>query len=932
MAKVIRGFAEDGLLNIVGGCCGTDPDFIKEIAAAVDGIAPRLVPVLEPACRLSGLEPLNINEASLFVNVGERTNVAGSRRFARLIREGHYERALRVARGQVNAGAQVIDVNMDDAMLDGVAAMTKFMRMIASEPDISRVPVMVDSSRWDVLEAGLKNTQGKCIVNSISLKEGEEEFVRHASLVRRYGAAVVVMAFDEKGQADSLRKKVDICTRAYRILVDKVGFNPSDIIFDPNIFAVATGIEEHDNYGVDFLDAIREIKATLPHALISGGVSNLSFSFRGNDGVREAMHSAFLYRAIALGMDMGIVNAAQLAVYQQIPKDLLERVEDVVLNRRPDATERLLEIANAAETQDRESGEDLTWRTLSVQERLSWALVHGNNEYIVEDTKEAHDLIGDPVAVIEGPLMAGLDVVGELFGSGQMFLPQVVKSARVMKAAVAYLQPFLEAGTGVANKGIIVMATVKGDVHDIGKNIVAVVLRCNRFEVIDLGVMVPSHVILDAAIEHDAIAVGLSGLITPSLSEMVDVAAEMRRRKMSLPLLIGGATTSAIHTAVKIAPQASTVAAYVTDASRAVGVLASLTNPATRDAAAVELRELQEAQRVKRAMKRTPRVSIKVAHENALVVDFVSTPTPKPAVLGEAICRDHALATLVPYIDWSPLFAAFDMAGQYPDIFSHPKKGAAAKSLFADAQEELTAMMADPRCGGRSWHGIFAARSTPATIELFQDDACSLPLAKLHTLRQQMPKKVGSNISVSDFVAPKEAGVSDYVGAFVVTAGLGVDERSAEYEAAGDDYTSILVKAIADRFAEALAEYLHEVVRRETWAYEQGPPLTQEARLAGEYVGVRPAPGYAAVPDHVMKREIFSVLGVSDDAAVTLTSSFAIHPAASVSGLYFARPESRYFGVGKLGRDQINTYAKATGEPFKAVARRLSANLAFDVE
>jgi 5-methyltetrahydrofolate--homocysteine methyltransferase len=911
----LREFAESGLVNIVGGCCGTTPQHIAAIAAEVRGVVPRKPPRPDRKLRLSGLEPLNIGDESLFVNVGERTNVTGSKAFARMILAGDYAQALTVARQQVENGAQIIDVNMDEAMLDSEKAMTTFLALIASEPDISRVPVMVDSSKWSVIEAGLKCVQGKCVVNSISLKEGEADFIRHATLARRYGAAVVVMAFDEAGQADSLRRRVDICGRCYRILVDRVGFAPEDVIFDPNIFAIATGIEEHNNYGRDFIDATREIRRSLPYAKVSGGVSNISFSFRGNDPVREAIHTVFLYHAVRAGMTMGIVNAGQLGVYEEIPEELRERVEDVVLNRRPDAGERLVEFATTVKGAAKSQAEDVAWRARPVEERLVHALVKGINEWIVEDTEEARLKYARPIQVIEGPLMDGMNVVGDLFGSGKMFLPQVVKSARVMKQAVAHLVPYIEAEKEKAgdlrSKGKIVIATVKGDVHDIGKNIVAVVLQCNNFEVVNLGVMVPAQKILDTARAEKADAIGLSGLITPSLEEMAHVAHEMQRQGFEIPLLIGGATTSRVHTAVKIAPNYGGPTVYSPDASRAVSVCASLFSENGRSEYLKSVRADYEKIRTQHAAKKGQAlVSLAAARANAFRPDWESYRPPRPKLLGRKLFLGYDLAEIAPFIDWSPFFQTWDLAGSYPKILDDPTVGEAARNVFTDGRAMLAKIISERWLTANCAIGLFPAASAGDDVELYTDESRTEIAMVWHCLRQQSEKPADRfNLCLADFVAPRGGPARDYVGAFAVTAGLGVDEHVRKFEARHDDYGAIMVKALADRLAEAFAELMHARVRREFWGYAADETLVDEDLIAEKYRGIRPAPGYPACPDHTEKGPLFELLR-ADEAGLTLTESYAMLPAASVSGFYLAHPDARYFAVGKIGEDQAQDYAR----------------------
>jgi 5-methyltetrahydrofolate--homocysteine methyltransferase len=928
MAVQLGEWAEHGLVNIVGGCCGTTPEHIRAVADAVRGKAPRRLPDIPVATRLAGLEPLVINDDSLFVNVGERTNVTGSKRFARLILNGKHEEALEVARQQVENGAQMIDVNMDEGMLDAEAAMTTFLKLVASEPAISRVPVMIDSSKWSVIEAGLQCVQGKGVVNSISLKEGEAPFLEHARLARRYGAAMVVMAFDEKGQAETAEHRVAICTRAYRLLTG-AGIPPEDIIFDPNVFAIGTGIEEHANYAVAYIDATRRIKAELPHVRISGGISNVSFSFRGNDPVREAIHAVFLYHAIAAGLDMGIVNAGQLAVYDEIEPELLRRVEDLVLNRRPDATERVLEIADSAASKVSGSGPDLSWRALPVTDRIRHALVEGVTDYIVDDTEEARLAATRPLDVIEGPLMDGMNVVGDLFGAGKMFLPQVVKSARVMKRAVAHLLPYMEAEKSgeVQAKGKILMATVKGDVHDIGKNIVGVVLQCNNYEVIDLGVMVPAAKILETAVQEKVDIIGLSGLITPSLEEMAFVGSEMEREGFSLPLLIGGATTSRAHTAVKIEPcykRGPTV--HVADASRAVGVVGSLLSAENRAAYAAQVRDEYRTLREERAGRRAaePRITIEEARANRLTPDWSRT-TPEPAFLGVRHLEHYPLGELVERIDWTPFFQSWEMRGHYPDILSDPVQGKAATQLFADAQEILQSLVNGGRLQAAGAFGFFPAVSRGEDIAMRVDGTERIS----RTLRQQMQKGNGrANLALADFVAPEELGVQDYVGLFAVTAGLGASELIAERRAAQDDYNAILIEALADRLAEAFAERLHERVRKEFWGYAADERLDNSELIHEKYQGIRPAPGYPACPDHTEKQLIFELLD-APKVGITLTESFAMQPGASVSGFYFWRPESQYFGLGRIGQDQVADYASRKGWPLELAERWLAPNLGY---
>lgn len=942
MAAVVEEFAASGLLNIVGGCCGTTPPHIQAIAEAVAKHKPRPLPDIPKACRLSGLEPFTIDRNSLFVNVGERTNITGSAKFARLIREENYTEALEVALQQVEAGAQVIDINMDEGMLDSKAAMVTFLNLIAGEPDISRVPIMIDSSKWEVIEAGLKCIQGKGIVNSISMKEGVEQFKHHARLCKRYGAAVVVMAFDEVGQADTAARKKEICKRSYDILVNEVGFPPEDIIFDPNIFAVATGIEEHNNYAVDFIEACAYIRDELPHALSSGGVSNVSFSFRGNNPVREAIHSVFLYHAIRNGLTMGIVNAGQLEIYDEIPAELREKVEDVVLNRHEGSTEALLAIAeNYRGGGAVKEAEDEEWRSYPVTKRLEHALVKGITAFIVEDTEECRQQCARPIEVIEGPLMAGMNVVGDLFGAGKMFLPQVVKSARVMKQAVAHLIPFIEAEKGdkPEAKGKILMATVKGDVHDIGKNIVGVVLGCNGYDIVDLGVMVPAEKILQVAREEKCDIIGLSGLITPSLDEMVHVAREMQRQGFQLPLMIGGATTSKAHTAVKIEPQYSNDAVvYVTDASRAVGVATSLLSkelkPEFVEKTRVDYAEVRE--RTANRAARTERLAYADAIANKPAFDWTGYRAPKPSFTGVRVLEDIDLAVLAEYIDWTPFFISWDLAGKYPRILTDEVVGEAATALFADAQAMLKSLIEQKLIKARAVFGFWpASQVNHDDIEV--RDEQGKPLAVLHHLRQQTIKPDGKpNLSLADFVAPKESGVTDYVGGFITTAGIGAEELAKQYEAKGDDYSAIMVKALADRLAEACAEWLHERVRKEYWGYAADEQLDNEALIKEQYKGIRPAPGYPACPDHTEKATLFRLLDPTADfgkpgqSGVFLTEHFAMFPAAAVSGWYFAHPEAQYFAVGKVERDQIEQYSKRKGQEQTVSERWLAPNLGYD--
>jgi 5-methyltetrahydrofolate--homocysteine methyltransferase len=949
MSAVLGEFGRTGLLNIVGGCCGTTPDHIRAFADVVRGVAPRTPPPDDHRTRLSGLEPLVIDRDSLFVNIGERTNVTGSRQFAKLILDGRFADAVEVARDQVANGAQAIDVNMDEGMLDSAEAMGRFLRLIAAEPDISRVPVLVDSSKWSVIEAGLKCVQGRSVVNSISLKEGEDEFLRQARLVRRYGASVVVMAFDEEGQADTAERKVAIATRARDLLIEQAGFAPQEIILDPNIFAIATGIEAHADYAVAYIEATKRIKAELPGSLVSGGVSNVSFAFRGNDRVREAIHSVFLYHAIAAGMDMGIVNPGQLAVYDDIEPELRERVEDVVLNRRPDATERLLEVAQrqGGKARGRGKTEDRAWRAAPVNERLTHALVEGIDAYIVEDTEEARQAAGKPIEVIEGPLMAGMNVVGDLFGSGKMFLPQVVKSARVMKKAVAHLIPYLEAersapgGNGRRSAGKVLMATVKGDVHDIGKNIVGVVLGCNDYEVIDLGVMVPWSRIVEVARAEDVDIIGLSGLITPSLEEMAITAGELEREGFQIPLLIGGATTSRAHTAVKIEPRYGGPTVHVVDASRAVGVAGQLMGAATHDAFVATTREEYAAIRREREGRHEADrlLALADARANRQVIDRApgtpgATP-PRPSFLGVRTVDDVALTDLVERIDWSPFFATWELAGHYPAILSDPAVGAAATDLFEDARRMLERIVKEGLLEARAAVGFWPAAATADDdIAIYAPDEAGrerAPIARVPTLRQQMAKSGGrANVALSDFVASQESGVADYIGGFAVTAGLGTDDVVRTFEAAHDDYGAIMVKALADRLAEAFAEWLHERVRRDLWGYAPDERLSNEDLIAERYQGIRPAPGYPACPEHSQKRTLFELLEAEQRTGITLTESFAMLPTSSVSGWYFWHPEAHYFGVGRIGRDQVEDYARRTGLDVPTAERWLAPNLAYD--
>jgi 5-methyltetrahydrofolate--homocysteine methyltransferase len=940
MATQLGEFAASGLVNIIGGCCGTTPDHIRAIARAVAGKTPRKIPEIAPRLRLSGLEPFTLTPEIPFVNVGERTNVTGSARFRKLVTAGDYPAALAVARDQVESGAQIIDVNMDEGLLDSEKAMTTFLNLVAAEPDIARVPVMIDSSKFSVIEAGLKCVQGKAVVNSISLKEGEEAFVRHAETVLRYGAAVVVMAFDETGQADTLEKKQKIAARAYDILVNRVGFPPQDIVFDPNIFAIATGMEEHNNYGVDFIEGTRWIRQNLPHVHVSGGVSNLSFSFRGNEAVREAMHAVFLYHAIKAGMDMGIVNAGQLAVYDDLDQELREACEDVVLNLRTDAAERLLALAERHRGHGKEKKEaDLSWREMPVEKRLSHALVHGITDFIAEDVEEARLKAPRPLAVIEGPLMDGMNVVGDLFGSGRMFLPQVVKSARVMKQAVSHLMPYMEQDRDgrehSSSNGKIVLATVKGDVHDIGKNIVGVVLQCNNYDVIDLGVMVPAEKIIQTARQERADIVGLSGLITPSLDEMCHVAAEFERQGFDVPLLIGGATTSRVHTAVKIHPnyrRGQTV--YVNDASRAVGVVSSLLSRDARERYVSDVRA--EYARIATAHARgeenKQRLPLAAARANALKLNWSGNYVPPvPRLLGARTLSEIPIAELVDYIDWSPFFATWELNGKYPAILQDATVGDAARGLFADAQAMLKKMIAENWFRASAVIGFWPANSKGDDILVFGDEQRSKPIATLHTLRQQLARREGrANVALADFVAPRASGLRDYIGAFAVTAGLGEEAVVERFKHANDDYSAIMAKALADRLAEALAERMHQRARREFWAYAADETLRNDELIGEKYRGIRPAPGYPAQPDHTEKGTLFKLLDGERAINVKLTESFAMWPGASVCGLYFSHPDSYYFGVGKIERDQVEDYAKRKGETFAAMEKWLAPILNYD--
>ncbi|KLN95398.1 methionine synthase [Moellerella wisconsensis] len=937
MAQQIGEWADAGYLNVVGGCCGTTPLHIQAMAQAVKGKAPRKIPELAIECRLSGLEPLNIGQNSLFVNVGERTNVTGSAKFKRLIKEENYQEALDVARQQVESGAQIIDINMDEGMLDAEAAMTRFLNLIAGEPDISRVPIMIDSSKWDVIEKGLKCIQGKGIVNSISMKEGVDVFIDHAKKLRKYGAAVVVMAFDEDGQADTRERKLEICRRAYRILTEQVGFPAEDIIFDPNIFAVATGIAEHNNYAVDFIEVCKDIKQQLPHALISGGVSNVSFSFRGNEGVREAIHAVFLYYAIRNGMDMGIVNAGQLAIYDDLPQELKDAVEDVVLNRHEDSTERLLELAEkykGNKGEEQQKIQQAEWRAWEVEKRLEYSLVKGITEFIIEDTEEARQRAEKPIDVIEGSLMNGMNVVGDLFGEGKMFLPQVVKSARVMKQAVAYLEPYIEASKQSGRAaGKVLLATVKGDVHDIGKNIVGVVLQCNNYEIIDLGVMVPCETILKTAKEQNVDIIGLSGLITPSLDEMVHVAKEMERQGFSLPLLIGGATTSKAHTAVKIEPNYSGPTTYVQNASRTVGVVAALLSDAQKDEFVARTRREYDTVREQHARKRprTPPVSLDAARANGLAIDWQNYTPPVPQFLGVQHV-EAPISILREYIDWTPFFMTWSLSGKYPTIFDNPVVGEEARKLFNDANKLLDQLAENKKLTPKGIFGLFPANRVDDDIEIYTSESRDSVALLACQLRQQTEKKEFPNYCLSDFVAPKSSGKADYIGAFAVTGGLEEDALADAYEQQHDDYNKIMLKSICDRLAEAFAEYLHEQVRKHYWGYAKDENLPNEQLIRENYQGIRPAPGYPACPEHTEKEKIWQLLDVEQRIGMKLTSSYAMWPGASVSGWYFSHPDSKYFAVAQLQRDQIADYAARKKMSITELERWLAPNLGYDAD
>ena len=938
MERVLKEYADNGFINIVGGCCGTRPEHIKKFVEMVKDVPPRKVKTPEPYLRLSGLEPLVIKPDSIFANIGERTNVAGSRKFARLIKEEKYEEALEVAKDQVEGGAQIIDVNMDDAMIDSETAMNNFLNMISSEPDIAKLPIMIDSSKWSVITTGLKCLQGKGIVNSISLKEGEEKFKEHAKEIMKFGAATIVMAFDEEGQADTYERKIKICERAYKILTEELNFPPHDIIFDPNIFAVATGIEEHNNYAVDYIEATKWIKQNLPYAKVSGGVSNLSFSFRGNNAIREAMHSAFLYHAIKAGMDMGIVNAGQLEIYEEIPPELLERVEDVILNRRPDATERLIEIAETVKGKVKTEEEVLAWRSEDVEARLEHSLVRGITEFIEEDIEEARVKYRSAIDVIEGPLMKGMNVVGDLFGSGKMFLPQVVKSARVMKKAVAYLLPYIEEEKRVSGDtspaGTILLATVKGDVHDIGKNIVGVILGCNNYDIIDLGVMVPSDKILSVAKEKNVDAIGLSGLITPSLDEMVHVAKEMERENFDLPLLIGGATTSKAHTALKIAPNYSGTTVHVLDASRSVQTTSSLLSKENKEEFSEKIKEeyskLRENYKQRESNKEY--IPLEEARKNKLALDWSEQKIVKPNSPGITVLNDYPLSEIVDYIDWTPFFRTWELKGKYPSILEDEKVGSEATKLFEDAKKMLSEIVEQKLLKANGVFGLFPANSVCDDIEVYADESREGIDAVLYTIRQQSKKsESSSNLALADFIAPKESGIVDYIGLFAVTTGLGIDVLIKKYQDSHDDYNVIMVKALADRLAEAFAELLHKKVRTEYWGYSVEEDLTNDDLIKEKYIGIRPAPGYPSQPDHTEKITIFKLLDVEKSAGIKLTENLAMFPAASVSGLYFANPNAKYFTTGKILQDQVIDYHKRKGMSLEEVERWLQPILSYKI-
>lgn len=941
MAAILKEYSDEGLINIVGGCCGTTPDHIREFSKIVNNLPPRKIKKQEPYLRLSGLEPVVLRPDSNFMNIGERTNVSGSKKFARLIASGNYDEALTIAKDQVEGGAQVLDVNMDEGMLDSEKAMQKFLNLLAAEPEIAKLPIMIDSSKWSVIETGLKCLQGKGIVNSISLKEGESVFKEHARKVLNYGAAVIVMAFDENGQADTFERKIEIAKRAYDILVNEIGFQPQDVIFDPNILTVGTGIDEHNNYAVDFIRATKWIKQNLPSAKVSGGISNISFSFRGNDVVREAMHSAFLYHAIKAGLDMGIVNAGQLALYDEVPIDLLELVEDVLLNRRSDATERLIEFAEKVKRKEKTEVKEEEWRKLSVEERLKHSLVKGIVEFVEKDVEEAIKKYPSPLTIIEGPLMDGMNVVGDLFGAGKMFLPQVVKSARVMKKAVAYLEPYIiesrssDSSLEKSNNGTILLATVKGDVHDIGKNIVGVVLGCNNYKIIDLGVMVSADKILDSAIKEDVDIVGLSGLITPSLDEMVHVAKEMERRGMKTPLLIGGATTSRIHTAVKIAPNYSQPTIHVLDASRSVPVVSNLINRNVRDSYIQQVKNEYSSIREDYLRRVTDKdyLTYEAAKQNRFQFDIKEYSPTKPIKQGITMFIDFKLDILKKYIDWTPFFMTWELKGKYPKIFEDDKFGVEAKKLFDDANVMLDIIIAEKSLKANGIVGLFPANSVDDDIEVYSDESRSGPLTLFHTLRQQSQKsKDVPNIALADFIAPKESGIKDYIGAFAVTTGLGIESLVMKYEESNDDYSSIMVKAVADRLAEAFAEYLHELVRKELWGYQPDESFSNEELIKEKYNGIRPAPGYPAQPDHTEKILLFDLLNVQENTKITLTENLAMYPAASVCGLYFANPKAKYFNVGKIGEDQIIDYHRRKGLSKSEVEKWLRPVLNYEVD
>lgn len=940
MSEILNDFGENGFFNIVGGCCGTTPEHIKAITKVAKNIKPRKIPDGEPFLQLSGLEPLIVRPESNFINVGERTNITGSKNFAKHILAGNYNSALSIARNQVDGGAQILDVNLDEGLLDSEKAMTNFLNLLSSEPDIAKLPIMLDSSKWSVIEAGLKCIQGKCIVNSISLKEGEEVFKEHAKKIRQYGAAIIVMAFDEKGQGESFQRRIEICERAYKILTKEIGFPPQDIIFDPNVLTLATGIEEHNNYGVDFIEAVRWIKQNLPLTKVSGGISNVSFSFRGNIVVREAMHSAFLYHSIKAGLDMGIVNAGQLEVYEEIPKDLLALVEDVILNRHPEATERLVAFAETVQQKDKEVAKIEEWRNWSVEERLKHSLVKGIDEFIEKDTEEARNNYPKPLNIIEGPLMAGMNVVGDLFGAGKMFLPQVVKSARVMKKAVAYLTPFLADeklnNNDAREVGRILLATVKGDVHDIGKNIVGVVLGCNNYEIIDLGVMVSSEKILQAAIDHSVDVIGLSGLITPSLDEMVHVAKEMERLNMKLPLLIGGATTSRVHTAVKIAPNYSAPVIHVLDASRSVPVVSNLINPDTKVQSdfVQSIKAEYDQVRINHSKKLAAKnfVSLSQARQNKFSSDWNKLKIKKPEKLGVTLLQNYSLSALRKYIDWTPFFLTWELKGKYPAIFKNDKYGKEATRLFEDANKLLDRIITENLIAASGAFGLFPANTVAIDdIEIYSDDSRKGVRNVLHTLRSQGEKAQDShNLALADYIAPKESRLKDYIGAFAVTAGIGIERIVQQFEKDHDDYNSIMMKALADRLAEAFAEHLHELVRKKYWGYSSEENLSSDELIKETYQGIRPAPGYPAQPDHTEKRTIFELLDVEKNVGITLTESLAMHPAASVCGLYFAHPKAKYFNVGKIGKDQVLDYHKRKGMSIEETERWLRPILNYD--